>query len=313
MRVKAESAASILLVFQAVLPFLVFAGDEDGSAISITIQGGTNCSFSLSYEYLDQVLAPALERFGIKIERKLEFRGWSHGTPQVGSAKFIISPLRPGQALRNPNWPTEQGVITKIDVSILVPRGIQDTLKAALLFELNLVFPEVVVDFILVENSGHNARLYTLLVAHTSTGLRFGRDWLYDEKIKNKTYDQLAVEISQKVVDDLDNEIRKRGVVDEHLQDQLIIFQALSQGRSFIAENSNSSPTRISLVDQPENLTGDGSLHTTTARWVTRQLLPQVKWANQGTICEGVGWKVPAPKFIETPSENSDISDRVVA
>ena len=61
-RVKAESAASILLVFQAILPFLLFAGNEKGSPITASIHGGTNVSFSLSFEYLDQVLLPALDR-----------------------------------------------------------------------------------------------------------------------------------------------------------------------------------------------------------------------------------------------------------
>ena len=57
--------------------------------------------------------------------------------------------------------------------------------------------------------------MYALLVAHTSMGLRFGRDWLYDEKSKNKTVDDLSTKIAQKVVDELDVEVRKGGLVDE--------------------------------------------------------------------------------------------------
>ena len=60
LRIKAESAASVLLVFQALLPFLLFAGGENGSPVTATIQGGTNVSFSPSFEYLDQVLLPSL-------------------------------------------------------------------------------------------------------------------------------------------------------------------------------------------------------------------------------------------------------------
>ncbi|TVY27576.1 RNA 3'-terminal phosphate cyclase [Lachnellula hyalina] len=280
-QVKADSAASILLVFQALLPFLLFAGDDTGSPVTATIQGGTNVSFSLSFEYLDQVLLPSLERFGVKVERKLEYRGWSHGSRQIGSVKFKVTPLPPGQSLTTPEWPLERGNITKIDVSIIVPRALYATLKKAILFELGLVFPDVEADFVIVEDSRHDARMYTLLVAHTSTGLRFGRDWLYDRKSKNKPLDDLSTEIAQKVVDELDAEVRKGGLVDEYLQDQLIVFQALAERKSSIPgsnDTATSDPKRVERMDEPF---GDGSTHTTTARWVIGQLLPNVKWIDK--------------------------------
>jgi RNA 3'-terminal phosphate cyclase (ATP) len=289
-KVKAESVSSILLVLQAVLPFLLFAGDDKGSPITITIQGGTNISYSLSFEYLDQVLLPSLERFGIKVERKLEFRGWSHGPMQIGSAKFGITPLRPGQKIKEPSWPEERGTITKIDVSIIVPKYLQDPLKKALLFEIGLVFEDVEAKFVVVDDSRHAARMYTLLVAHTSTGLRFGRDWLYDEKSKNKSLDKLSTEIAQKVVDELDVEVRKGGLVDEYLQDQLIVFQALAEGRSIIPGTPEAVTSDREHVDRTDEPFGDGSTHTTTARWVASQLLPQVKWIDKGRVCEGAGW-----------------------
>ena len=291
--IKAESAASILLVFQSILPFLIFAGDENGSPLTVTIHGGTNVSFSLSFEYLDQVLLPALERFGVQVERKLEYRGWSQGSMQLGSARFKIVPLGPGRTLKAPNWPLEQGRITKIDVTIVVPQDLQKPLKNAFLFEIGVVFPDAEANILLVEDSRHKARIYSLLVAHTSTGLRFGRDWLYDKTTKNKTADKLATEVSRKCVNDLDVEIRKGGVVDEYLQDQLIVFQALAQGRSSIPGSGEAIASERERIDRTDEPFGDGSLHTTTARWVTSQLLPQTKWIDKGRICEGVAWNVP--------------------
>lgn len=292
--IKADSAASVLLVFQSLLPFLLFAGDEAGSSVSVVIQGGTNVSFSLSFEYLDQVLLPALERFGVEVERKLEMRGWSHGSRQIGSVKFKVKPLARGQSIKAPEWPLERGDIVKIDVSIIVPKALQETLKTTLTFELGVVFQDVEVNFVLVEDSRHNARMYTLLVAHTSTGLRFGRDWLYDRKSRDKSPDDLSTEIAQKVVDDLDVEVRKGALVDEYLQDQLIVFQALAEGNSNIpgsAETATSDRERVERMEEPF---GDGSTHTTTARWVTGRLLPTVKWVDKGRVCEGVGWKASA-------------------
>ena len=248
-QIKAESAASILLVFQSILPFLLFAGDDQASPIAVTIHGGTNVSFSLSFEYLDQILLPALERFGIKVERKLEYRGWSHGSRQLGSAKFQVLPLCPRQTLTAPQWPKERGTISKIDVSIIVPRDLQEPLKKSLQYRLDLVFPDAKVNFLLVEDSKHGARIYTLLVAHTTAGLRLGHDWLYDKKTKTKDNNEIGAEIAQKVVDGLDAEIRKGGVVDEYLQDQLIVFQALAEGNSSIPGSAEALTSDKKRVD----------------------------------------------------------------
>lgn len=294
-KVRADSAASVLLVFQATLPFLLFAGDQEGSPIALTIQGGTNVSFSPSFEYLDQVLLPSLGRLGVKVERKLEYRGWSHGSREIGSIKFSITPLLPGQTLKAPTWPSEPGTITKIDVSLVVPKNLQQLLQKSLLFELDLVFPGVEVNFVVIDDSRHKARMYTLLVAHTANGLRFGRDWLYDWKSKDKTSDQLSTEISQRVADELDAEIRKGGLVDEYLQDQLIVFQALAEGKSSISGTLEARTSDREHVDRTDKPFGDRSLHTTTARWVASELLPQVKWIDGGRICEGAGWRTTEP------------------
>jgi RNA 3'-terminal phosphate cyclase (ATP) len=288
-----------LLVFQALLPFLVLASSNNNTPISLTIQGGTNVSFSPSFEYIDQVLLPSLERFGIKVKRELVRRGWSQGSRQIGSIEFNVTPLPLGQALESPDWPSERGEITKIDISIIVPVAMQDHLKHAFVFELHTAFPEADVNVLLVEDSGNNARMYALLVAHTSTSLRFGHDWLYDKTSKNKSPEKLSREMAHQIVNGLDRTVRKGGLVDEHLQDQLIIFQALAGGTSVIPgslDTLNSSRERVEKTDEPF---GDGSKHTTTARWVTSQILPKVKWIDRGRVCEGVGWMNEVPEAEE--------------
>ncbi|KAI6710436.1 hypothetical protein JHW43_007044 [Diplocarpon mali] len=290
-RVQMDSVASILLVFQATLPFFLFAGDEHGSPITLTIQGGTNVSFSLSFEYLDQVLLPALERFGIKVDRQLENRGWSHGTRQIGSAKFVITPLILGQSLKEPMWPEKRGDIVRIDVSLLIPTQVQGPLTRLLELQLDLIFPGAEVNFRLVEDSKHNARNYALLVAHTSTGLRFGRDWLYGGKTRGKSAEDLATEIASQVTKELDAEVRKGGVVDEYLQDQLVVFQALASGTSSIPRTADARHSSSEREDRMDGSFGDGSMHTITARWVCSQMLPQVRWRDGGRICGGAAWK----------------------
>lgn len=226
------------------------------------------------------------------MDRKLECRGWSHGVPQTGSVKFQFVPLCPGQTLKQPTPPSERGTICKVDISIIVPSYLRDLLRKTLVFEVNLVFPSADINFVVSEDSGHKAQMYTLLVAHTSTGLRFGRDWLYDRKTKDKDPDKIAIEIAQKVVDELDVEWGKGGMADEYLQDQLLIFQTLAIGRSTFpgsSETLSSINDQVSCIDEPF---GEGSMHTTTARWVISQMLPQIRWFGDGLVCEGVGWKV---------------------
>jgi len=236
---------------------------------------------------------PALSRFGIEVQPTLERRGWSLGTRQIGSATFKISPLAPAQSIQAPDWPTEQGTITHIDVSLIVPGFMQEMLKKSFVFELDLVFPSVEARFKVVDNSRHSSRMFALLVAHTTTGLQFGREWLYDGRSKDKDADELCTRIAQKVVDDLDTEIRKGGVVDEHLQDQLIVFQALADGVSSIPETAEALSSDRERLDRTDEPLGSGSLHTTTARWVTSQLLPSIRWVDEGRICTGAGWKCP--------------------
>ena len=120
---------------------------------------------------------------------------------------------------------------------------------------------------------------------------------------------------------DLYEEVSAGGAVDEFLQDQLVIFQALAEGRSAFPRAGGSAedetvPTQphadrdtgLGLEsgmgeldirdghgqerlrkDKTQGPFGEGSTHTTTARWVTAQLLPGITWYNKGLVCEGVG------------------------
>ncbi len=104
-----SAAASAMLIFQALLPFLLLAGDSGADEpILLEISGGTNVSFSLSYEYLDQVLLPSLETwFGIRVERVLVSRGWSTGgwnpggSASRGLIRFTIHPLPTARRFRS--------------------------------------------------------------------------------------------------------------------------------------------------------------------------------------------------------------------
>lgn len=318
--IRAESpAASALLIFQAVLPFFLFAGNESGEPIELTISGGTNVSFSLSYEYLDQVLLPTLDAFfGVRVERALQSRGWSSGSESRGLLWFKIQPLPLGSTLGlktslDLGVQTGSLLLKSVDVTIAAPADMHKALEAALLQDVAKIFPFATVNLILADDSKHDARIYVLLVAKSGT-LRWGRDLLYNKKRKGKTIESISEDIASSVSRDLCTDIQKGGPVDEFLQDQLVIFQSLAQGRTSFLRHSRQTNTNqqndenleeIGTVLESLHIGGDlskdkvrgplgepdvDSTHTMTARWVASEILePELKWYNKGKLCDGVG------------------------
>ncbi|KAI1130030.1 RNA 3'-terminal phosphate cyclase-domain-containing protein [Nemania abortiva] len=312
--------ASTLLIFQAVFPYLLFSGNKGGDPIELEIHGSTNPSFSPSYEYLDQVLLPTLEeRFGIVVERRLKKRAWTVGPLGQGIIWLKFQPIPPGQTLKlvkpwtDKRQPGDLEKMKRIDVSILVPNAMRELMEKAMVERLDKEFPEAEVNFVLNEDSGHDARMYVLAVAHSETGLRWGRDFLYDRSWKKKQAPTLAKEIAKTVTKRLwEQTVVYTAAVDEYLQDQLVVFQALAEGKSTYwsraterldAEARPDSGDDVGEVnkvledlhlskmrkDKPHEPFGFGSTHTTTARWITSELMPTVQWFNNGTVCEGAG------------------------
>ncbi|KAI0393796.1 RNA 3'-terminal phosphate cyclase [Xylariaceae sp. FL0594] len=372
--VAGSKGASTLLIFQAVFPYLLYAGN-DNKEIELEIQGSTNASFSPSFEYVDQVLLPTLEeRFEIVVGRQLVKRAWTVGPLGDGCVRFRFKPLAPGHTLRLVKPWLQQPLnginLERIDISILVPHAVREPLERGLVARLGAEFPDVDINFVLNEESGHDARLYVLLVAHAKSShrltkddeggnLRWGRDYLYDRSAKKKKPESLAREMAATVTKRLYEEIRTPNsgggstvtavaAVDEYLQDQLVVFQALAQGRSTYwcreadrwksdrspsstdistpggiddeitpsrEEFTSRSPdenenenSRIMRRDKVDQPFGFGSLHTTTARWVASELMPAVQWFNNGTICEGAGVSVPGSEAEEAGRQLSGLS-----
>ncbi|KAK2052817.1 RNA 3'-terminal phosphate cyclase [Colletotrichum caudatum] len=321
-RIDADtSAASALLILQAILPFLLYAAADDGGGggggscsapIELEITGGTNVGWSLSYEYLDQVLLPRLEScFGIHVARRLKRRGWSLGPQSRGSIVLTFNPLGLGQPLRlldpGATWegpPSPEA--TRVDVSMIAPSHMHADLQNALAEALATSLPDAEVDFKVIEDSGHDARVYVLLAAQSGPGASWGRDVLTSIPKKGRQQGELVASlVSRKVVGDLVKELAvPRSTTDEFLQDQLVIFQALAEGRTSFPRCPLAQGADVEVMEQDvaqldagegmrrdraDKPFGHGSLHSQTARWVVSQILPSVEWYNKGTICKGVG------------------------
>ncbi|MCJ1483357.1 hypothetical protein MMC06_003524 [Schaereria dolodes] len=277
---------SVFLVLQAILPYVLFSMPSSREAASslfdgksrpvpirLTIEGGTNAFHSLSYEYASQVLFPMLHlKLDIPlIKMTLHHRGWSMGRANIGSVTFDITPRAYESPLPAFSF-ILRGDICKFHVSILAPTvAARGRIREKVTEQLLTRYPKGEIHFPVDEDSKHIKRLYLLIVAETSNSYRLGRDWLFDEKIKLNAIEESIDRLVSRVVSELKQELAHGGCVDEYMQDQLVIFQALAEGSS--------------VVDYGQGKTA--SLHTQTARWVVESILG-VKF--DGERCFGTGF-----------------------
>ncbi|KAH7081168.1 RNA 3'-terminal phosphate cyclase domain-containing protein [Paraphoma chrysanthemicola] len=293
-RITQNTPGSINLVFQAILPFLLFSGARD--PIRVRISGGTNVSNSPSHEYVSEVLLPMLTRIGIpSISVQLHSRGWSQGRTCVGSVTFTIKPLTgklPAFSL------VERGSITHVKAIIVAPReterDFRDELemmfdkRSSMIFGTNTQGWDTEITF---EPSHHEKRYYLLLIATSSTGIKFGRDWLYDQAIRPGKSEHIPRTIVKQVSDELLVEIAHEGCVDEYARDQVVVFQALAEGKSRVdAGLKTGAKNRLSL-------------HTRTAMWVAEKTLGVNFDEEDG--CEGIAFDPQGARSVE--AEEKDI------
>lgn len=268
------SSGSIGLVFQAILPFILFSGRASKKSFSISIHGGTNVSWSPSYDYIDQVLLPTLSTLRLPpVTATLHQRGWLRG--DRGLVTFKITPVPRGQKLQ-PFRLEKRGAIQRITATILTPPPWQGQAERELSEALHAGFPDLDESaFIINFEKSPQKSLYLLLVATSSNGHKLGRDWLYNEKI---TAVPVALgRMIKRVTAELASEVRHGGCVDEHMRDQLVVFQALADGCSFVDGGR----------DEQGNVVAP-SLHARTAEWVVEKILG-ARFDGAGG-CQGVGF-----------------------
>ncbi|CZT25621.1 uncharacterized protein RCC_11289 [Ramularia collo-cygni] len=291
------TAGSTGLALQAVLPFILFSNLPSHVPIHLRISGGTNVSGSPSFEYIKHVLLPTLHRIGFPdIKASLGKRGWSQGGSSIGNFTLEIPPrrtrtlssfkYRPDHTMSyNPCQPSHLRAV------IIAPTTCHDHFRSTLLPAIQQNFST---DFtatssnlsITCEGSLHAKRFYFILVATVSSNgasstlqeYTLARDWLYDKKISS--LDRTASEMVKRVTAELADEGRSGTFVDEHMRDQLVIFQALASGKSEVYPGRN-----MEVADGPLR---EPSLHARTAEWVAKMVLG-VKFDSEGS-CEGVGF-----------------------
>jgi len=320
-----QNPGSIWLIFQALYPFIIFANpnhpyptkptqttsDNPNSetAIELTLHGGTNVSKSMSTEYIQQVFIPTCQLLGLpKTTIQVLNRGWANNTPEIGTVKILIQhPLTSISFLPLPAFtlPSPSGPITKIAITILAnPASTATYIHQTLLRTIKTHFPynpTLQTDLIQSEDTNDPRRLYILLVAHTSANTVLGRDFLGSGRTpKNESeLHRILDNACETVTRDLKSEVRRGGALDEFMQDQIVVFQALAKGRSVVhggVWEKNVDGKGDGNGNEDEEV-GDqsGSLHARTVRWVCDRMLTGKSTGRgvvfePGGVCEGVGW-----------------------
>ncbi|KAJ5702534.1 hypothetical protein N7488_010082 [Penicillium malachiteum] len=342
-KIQLSTPGSVFLIFQALYPYMLHAGSRAATdAIKVTITGGTNGTSAPSYDYASQVMAPNFARLGLPpLSISLHKRGWTVGPIEMGSVSFLIHPpssSKNEQGILDTCFPQinimdyERGKITRIDVTVLAPDVIiangKKTVRAYIEKEtrrslrkafqaLDSSIFEVPTDddpgegklpikIHTSELTNHASQIYVLLVAHTSTGFRIGKDTLIssgksqgqpkkkqkrakngprqNDKGGNRAPDEadrltgsidglveeFLKEISDQGQDELDqykSGSKKRCVLDTHMRDQIVVFEALGE------VHGNDDRSQKIQVEEDENY---WSLHTRTAQWVCQKMLIEI-------------------------------------
>lgn len=311
--IELKNPGSVWLIWQAIWPFIVFGSLNE--TVEIVLRGGTNVPKSMSSEYVQQVFHPVCQKIGLPVVQiEITQRGWAGTAYQLGEVHLRVSPT-------NTVLPCftidERGPITKIAISVVAghPWTRQHLVERTTLLLRRSMPPgqEIPVEVVVDDDSGSEQRLYVLVVAHTQNGWRLGRDFLGSGRRPRNDAErrQIAEVAVQTVVKDLLSEIQDwtgGPCVDEFLQDQLVVFQALADGRSFVDAGLEKTKGQKKAPQRRR-----ASLHTKTVRWVCEQMMEEsgVEFDDMGS-CIGSAWNgTHQQQENRDTQEVSDIEDAV--
>lgn len=241
-----QTAGSICLLLQAALPYALVSGDT----IRWIFKGGTNASMAPQYDYWEHVFLPTImQQFHISsdaIQSNVIRRGFfpkGGGEVHVTTQQPFTRPLPPISLI-------DRGEVTHVWIRSFCagncPKKVAEAMAGAAkdYLEAHVTIPNISVE-IVHEKKAVASGSGILIVATTSHGCRLGGSALGSPKTSPE-------QVGTDAASELCSTLTDGGCVDEYLQDQLIIYMALAQGKS-------------------EIITGSLTLHTRTAIWTAEQ------------------------------------------
>lgn len=205
-----KTAGSSSLVFQTLLPPLIFADGES----TITITGGTHVPFSPPFHYISEVLIPMLRTLGVNVDAFIERYGFY---PKGGGrVRFRISAVEEFTGLNLVNRGRLKFMRGYSCVGRL-PLSIAERQKNSLQKEIHPLSAEI--DVMEVPSGGEgtfvflSANYENTIAGFSSLGMRGKR----------------AEEVGTEVVREFREFEKTSACLDPHLADQLVLYLALSR------------------------------------------------------------------------------------
>lgn len=251
------AGATTLMIQSSLCPLLYF--DSNGKNVKVIYKGGTNVDFSPPFEQVSEVFLPLLKKYFLKdlnaleIELECKQRGFfpkGKGQVELIMTKNADANLK-GKCL-SPMYLIDRGeTISKIVLKLFYTEkeyeNIAEKIEQAFKFEFEKHFPEhkfrdtpIIVTKERVTNNPARSRVI------------FGNAFMYDtneqcvfeasfhsknfSKKTKKQHSDFKVDdhivFVKTLIQHLKKNWQEQGCVDEHVQDQIIIFMALAKGTS---------------------------------------------------------------------------------
>ena len=237
------SRGSASLILQCITPILLFSNIHLNE---LTIYGGTNVSFSPPIDFIKHVLFTTLQLFGINASVIIKNRGYLSG--KYGATILNIVPLNSESQLK-PIDITSKGTLLDLPTCYIHGYCEKNYLDDIITEISNLIkcnFDTTEVDIISTENSKNQIIGFSLIAKTTTNCYINGSAVLYINIKKN--YKNLLKSIVNYGVNQYNKQLNDSDLcVDEYLQDQLIIFMALTKGISKIKTGKITLHTKTSI------------------------------------------------------------------
>jgi len=310
-RCDIETAGSVSLLTQTALPLLLF----HPTPCTLTLIGGTNASFAPQIDWFQLVLQPTLRRLAaIDVDIECERRGFfprGGGVVKVHTkpiARCIrgFSLTSKGRAQRIVGRLVIGGPFQARNFSTDLANAIVDAAKGELARRFGRKMS------VSIEERWEDSLsdgIGLVLALETTTHCLFGGSSLWaPSKRRNQRRDEFEggdeflefSEMGRSAAKELISEWEgtRRGCTDRWLQDQLILFMALAEGKSTMA-------------------TGALELHTETAIAIAQRFTGvefAVRTEKDGTVfieCEGMGYRMESGngKGVDEKEESGDDDD----
>ncbi len=237
------TAGSTTLVLQTLLPVMAFSP----STVEVELVGGTDVPWSPPIDYVKYVLLPHLSKLGYEVNLTLVRRGHYPRGGGLVKVRTVNQPKGFNAIILDKR--NEVSLIKVFSHCVKLPKDVairqanaaRKTLEEAGIkasIEVNLEFYEPSKDPHLGPGSG------VVLVAYAGEAI-LGGDAL---GAKGKKAEVVGSEAAEKLIKDL----RTGAALDTHMSDNILIYLALSRGRSVItgAELSTHAQTALWVVKQ---------------------------------------------------------------